>query len=366
MSTTIPGTMRAVVLTGHGGPEMLELQTDWPVPRPSKDEVLIQVAACGMNNTDINTRAGWYSKAVSSATTGAGYDTMNEEDPSWGGAPLSFPRIQGADVCGVVAAVGKNVEPSLIGKRVLTDNWLRDWNDPLNPYSTGYFGSEKNGGFAEFTVIDHRNIGVVSSELSDAELATFSCSYTTAEGMLSRANVTEQDTVLVTGASGGVGSALIQLAKRRGATVVGMASEEKHDALKSLGADALLSRNCPNLVDALECAIGRSTVSVVADIVGGEMFPALVDIIARGGYYTCSGAIAGPNVNLDLRTFYLRDLTFTGSTFIPPTVFKDVIGYIEREEIKPMVAATYPLESIHKAQEAFVQKAFVGNLVITL
>ena len=366
MATTIPTTMRAAVLTGHGGSEKIELKTDWPVPAPSDNDVLIQVAACGMNNTDINTRSGWYSKAVTEATTGAAYDKVDQQDPSWGGAPLSFPRIQGADVCGAVVAVGKNVEASLLGKRVITDNWLRDWNDPLNPNSTGYFGSERDGGFAEYTVIDHRNVGVVNTDLSDAELATFSCSYTTAEGMLSRAKVTQDDTVLVTGASGGVGSALIQLAKRRGAKVVGMASEAKHVELEKLGADALLPRNCNNLADALQQAIGSDTVSVVADIVGGDAFASVLDVISRGGRYTCSGAIAGPTVNLDLRTFYLRDLTLTGSTFIPPSVFHDVVGYIERGEIKPMVAATYPLESIHTAQDEFVKKAFVGNLVVTL
>lgn len=361
----IPTTMRTIVLTGHGGLDKLVYHEDWPTPSPGSDDVLIKVGACGLNNTDVNTRSGWYSKTVTEATTGDAHEEVAEEDPTWGGAPITFPRIQGADVCGEVVAAGTNADPSLIGKRVITDGWLRDWDDPLNKDKTGYFGSECDGGYAEYTKTHHRNVGVIDSPLSDAELATFSCSYTTAEGMLSRAQVAGGDVVLVTGASGGVGSALIQLAKRRGATVVGLASESKHAEVAALGADAVLPRSPDNLKDALRDAIGRETVSVVADIVGGDAFGTLIDMLERGGRYTCSGAIAGPIVELDLRTFYLRDLTFTGSTVLPPHVFGDLVGYIERDEIKPLLAATYPLKDFHAAQTAFIEKKHTGNIVVT-
>ncbi len=358
--------MKAVVLTGHGGLDKLEYRVDYPTPEPDSNEVLIKVAACGLNNTDVNTRSGWYSKAVSDATTGDAYTTVDDNDPTWGGAPLTFPRIQGADVCGTVVVAGANADQSLIGKRVITDNWLRDWNDPDNKNSTGYFGSECNGGYAEYVTIDYRNVGVVNSDLSDAELASFSCSYTTAEGMLSRANVKPGDSVLITGASGGVGSALLQLAKRRGATVVGLAAEHKHAELKKLGADALISRDPASLKEALELAINKAAVSVVADVVGGPMFPQLIDCLERGGRYTCSGAIAGPIVDLDLRTLYLHDLTFTGSTVIPTNIFGDLIRYIEKKEIKPVLAATYPLMELAKAQQAFIDKQHSGNIVVTM
>jgi len=360
----IPETMKAIVLVGHGGLDQLEYHTDWPTPKPGPGEVLIKVAACGMNNTDVNTRSGWYSKAVSEATTGGAYDTVNEEDPTWGGAPITFPRIQGADVCGYVAALGDGADPSLMGKRVITDNWLRDWDNPLNKDGVGYFGSERDGGYAEYTTIDARNVGVIDSDRTDAELATFSCSYTTAEGMLARADVKAGDVVLITGASGGVGSALIQLANRRGATTVAMASEVKHDDVARLKPTAILPRSPANLAQALQDAIGRDTVTVVADIVGGDDFGKLIAQLERGGRYTCSGAIAGPLVELDLRTFYLNDLTFTGSTVVPPHVFTDLIGYIERGEIKPMLAATYALDDFHAGQDAFIEKRHTGNIVV--
>ena len=363
---SIPDTMKAVVLTGHGGLDQLVFHEEWPTPTPKDNEVLIKVAACGLNNTDINTRSGWYSKAVSEATTGDAYKTVDADDPTWGGAPITFPRIQGADVCGTVVAAGSKADNSLIGRRVITDNWLRDWTDPTNKNDTGYFGSECNGGYAEYTTIDHRNVGAVDSNLSDAELATFSCSYTTAEGMLARASVEKGDTVLIAGASGGVGSALIQLANRRGAVVIGLAAKQKHAELENLGADALLDRNPKNIKQDLQRAISRDSVSVVADVVGGPNFSQLIDCLKTGGRYTCSGAIAGPIVDLDLRTLYLRDLTFTGSTVIPTHIFTDLIKYIEQGEVRPVLAATYPLHELQSAQQAFIDKQFIGNIVVTM
>ena len=359
--------MNAFVLTGHGGLDKLKWHGYWPTPTPGPHDVIIKVAACGLNNTDVNTRSGWYSKAVTEATTGDKYARVDDADPAWGGSPISFPRIQGADATGTIVAVGESVDPTnYIGKRVITDNWIRNWDDPLNKNTTGYYGSECDGGFAQFARIDHRNVGVINSSLSDAELATFSCSYTTAEGMLSRANVTEKDVILVTGASGGVGSALVQLAKRRGATVVGLASESKHEQLADLGADALLPRQPKDMPAALMQAINQDTVTVIADVVGGPTFPTMIDVLSRGGRYTCSGAIAGPIVNLDLRTLYLNDLTFIGSTVVEPHVFRDLIRYIENGEIKPLLAKHYPLTELHEAQQAFIDKKHVGNIVVTV
>ncbi len=364
--TTTPSTMKAIVLTGHGGMEALEYHEDWPTPKPSDDEVLIKVHACGMNNTDVNTRSGWYSKAVSEATTGGAYDTVDAEDPSWGGAPITFPRIQGADVVGTVIAVGKNADQGLMGKRVMADCWLRDWNNPEDKNATGYFGSECDGGFAQYTKVHHMNVQAVNSDLSDAELATFSCSYTTAENLLNRVECKKGDTVLITGASGGVGSALIQLANRRGAKTIALASEAKHKDVAKFNPTAILPRSPENLPKALQEVIGQESVSIIADIAGGEYFPTLLDVLERGGRYGTSGAIAGPMVELDLRTLYLKDLTFHGCTITSTNVFPDLVRYIERGEIKPALAATYPLEDFHRGQLAFIDKKHTGNIVVTV
>ena len=357
---TLPATMKAMVTMGHGDLNQMVLHTDWPRPEPASNEVLIKVGACGLNNTDVNTRSGWYSKTVTDATTGGAFEVVGEDDPTWGGAPLKFPLIQGADVCGKIVAVGAEVNPSRIGERIITDGWLRDTKEPENMNKVGYFGSERDGGFAEYTTTPARNALAVTSDLSDAELATFSCSYSTAEGMLTRAQVGPDDTVLIPGASGGVGGALVQLAKRRGARVIAMASDTKHKDVAVIFPDKILPRAPENL----RVALGDEKITVVADIVGGPYWPALIDVLERGGRYTCSGAIAGPIVELDLRTFYLRDLTFTGSTVITPEVMPNLISYIEQGEIKPALAATYPLEQLHEAQEAFITKQHTGNIVV--
>ncbi len=348
--------MRAMHLTGHGGPEKLVLRTDLPLPEPGPGEVQIRVGACGMNNTDINTRTGWYSKAVTSATDGAGYDQpVEEQDSTWGGAGISFPRIQGADVAGRITAVGEGVDASRIGERVLVDPWLRAAADPGDRTRAGYLGSERDGGFAEYCTVPAVNAFAITSGYSDAELATFPCSYSTAEYMLTRAELGDGERVLVTGASGGVGSALVQLAKRRGARVTAIAGRAKLDAVADLGADAVVARGEP---------LPDGPFEVVADVVGGDEFPALIDRLVRGGRYVTSGAIAGPLVPLDLRTLYLSDLTLLGATVMPRGIFGNLVSYIERREIRPLLAKRFPLAELAEAQEEFSKKQHVGNFVV--
>ena len=358
MTTERPKTMHAIVLTGHGGLDKLVFHDNWPTPVPEVDDVLIRVGACGLNNTDVNTRSAWYSKGNMEATTGDALAGADGEDGTWGGTSVSFPRIQGADVAGIVVGVGQQADAVLIGQRVLVDGWLRDWDDPMNRDKTGYFGSECDGGYAEYTKVSQRQVHPIDCVLSDAELATFACSYVTAENMLNRAQVAAGDTVLVTGASGGVGSALVQLANRRDAVVVALCGADKAKAVNDLGPAAVLERNAADLRPRLQAAIGRDTVDVVADVIGGVLWPQLIDTIARGGRYTCAGAIAGPVVEFDLRTFYLRDLIFTGATVAPPGVFADLVRYIEQDEIRPLLAATFPLSQFHAAQQAFIDKGF--------
>ena len=361
--THIPSTMNGVILTGHGGLDKLVYRTDLTVPQPQSGQVLINVKACGLNNTDINTRTGWYSRAVTSATDSEGSNS-DEHDATWGGAPITFPRIQGADIAGYVVALGAGADPALLGKRVMVDTWLRDWDDPQNKDKTAYLGSEVDGGYAEYLAINMHQVHPIECDLSDAELATFATSYVTAENMLARANVGAGDSVLITGASGGVGSALIQLAKRRKAQVIALSTKDKAEALREVGADYVLDRHQKDLSAAVQSATGTPKVSVVADVVGGDIFPQLLEVLERGGRYTGSGAIAGPMVNLDLRTFYLNDLTLTGATIIPPTLFADLVGYIERKEIRPLLAACFPLKKLRDAQSAFVAKKHIGNIVV--
>lgn len=358
----IPKTMTAVLLTGHGGIDKLEYRTDVRVPEPGPNEVLIRVAAAGINNTDINTRIGWYSKSVDEATnTGgeSGFESVDAADASWSGKPLEFPRIQGADVCGHIVAVGRDVDPSRIGERVLVRNMLRSYVD-YRPYECWTLGSECDGGFAQFCVAPARETHKVDCDWSDVELAAIPCAYSTAENMLHRVGL-GAETVLITGASGGVGSAAVQLAKRRGADVIALCSSSKADEVRALGADRVVDRNAD-----LVATLGECSVDVVADLVAGEQWPASLDVLRRGGRYVAAGAIAGPIVQLDVRTLYLKDLTLMGCTFQEDEVFSNLISYIEAGEFWPRVAKVFPLKEIGRAQEEFLGKKHTGKLVLTI
>jgi NADPH:quinone reductase-like Zn-dependent oxidoreductase len=359
----IPDTMRGVMLTGHGGFEKLEYRDDIPVPQPDAGQVLIKVAAAGINNTDINTRIGWYSKSVSSATnTGGseGFESDVNDDGSWSGTPLVFPRIQGADACGYIVDVGDGVDPGRVGERVLV-RALQAKSTPENPVACWTFGSECDGAFAQYTVTDSCEAYKTESDLSDTELASFPCAYSTAENMLHRAQVNQHDRIFITGASGGVGSAAVQLAKRRGAKVIASCSPSKAEHVRTVGADQVVNRN-ENPVE----SIGRNSVDVVIDLVVGDQWPNLFDILRPGGKYTTAGAIAGPIVTFDVRTLYLRDLTFYGCTFQDQQVFGNLIGYIDRNEIKPLLSRVYPLSEIIEAQQAFLDKKYIGKLVLSI
>ncbi len=354
--------MRGVLLKGHGGFEQLEYREDIPVPVPGSGEVLIRVAAAGVNNTDINTRTAWYSKSVTEGMTAAGgsagYTDAKAEDSGWTGAVPTFPRIQGADVCGRIVAAGAGVDARRVGARVLIEPVLRATFGG-KPHQAFYFGSECDGGFAEFTKVPAVHAYRIESPLSDAELASFPCAYSAAENMLARAKLSARETVLITGASGGVGSAAVQLARRRGAHVLAVTAASKAAQVESLGADRIVLRDAD-----LIGAVGRESADVVVDVVGGAQWPQLLDVLKRGGRYAVAGAIAGPVVALDLRTLYLKDLRLLGCTILEPDIFGNLVGYIERGEVKPVLWKTYPLREIVQAQQEFLRKAFTGKIVL--
>ena len=358
--SSIPKLMSGIYLTGHGDLEKLVYREDIPVPVPQAGEVLIEVKGAGVNNTDINTRLGWYSKKVTIDTNSGGtkgLPEVDDSDASWSGVPLKFPRIQGGDICGMIVQVGEGVDPVRIGERVLVRSMQ---NVPLSndPLAMQTIGSEIDGGFAQYCVTQANESFTVKCNWTDIELASIPISYSTAEGMLCRANI-QKERILITGASGGVGSAAIQLAKIRGAYIIAQCSHEKAKALIELGANQTVNRE-----DDLVKVLGKNSLDAVIDLVGGSSWPQLLDILKPGGKYIVSGAIAGPIVELDLRSLYLKDLTFYGSTVNDPYVFENIIRYIEEGQIKPLVSKSFPLKDIHKAQKVFMEKKFIGKLVL--
>ncbi len=360
MPESLPQTMTAVLLTGFGGYDRLEYRSDVAVPQPASAEVLIRVGAAGVNNTDINTRVGWYSKSVrddTAAAAGLG-QASSEADGGWAGGTIKFPRIQGADVCGHVVAVGDQVDPARMGERVIVAPMQRH---PLGdqPWMTATFGSEFDGGFAQYAVTHADEAHAVNCDWTDIELASIPCAYSTAENMLTRIDLAAGERVLITGASGGVGSAAVQLAKRRHVEVIAVAGTTKSAAVSALGADRIIDRD-----DDPTRLLGKDSVDAVVDLVAGPNWPQLLRVLRRGGRYVTSGAIAGPIVELDVRDLYLKDLTLKGATYQHEGVFENLVGYIERCEIRPVIASTYPLADIVQAQQDFLNKQFVGKLVL--
>ena len=230
--------------------------------------------------------------------------------------------------------------------------------DTFKKNSCWTLGSECNGGFAQYIAVRSSEVFGISSDWSDTELASIPCAYSTAEGLLHRSQL-EKEKILITGASGGVGSAAIQLAKLRYATVIAQCAREKSEEVLQIGADKIVFRDSDLLAE-----MGSDAVDVVIDLVGGSNWTQLLDIIKPGGRYATSGVIAGPIVELDLRTLYLKDLTLYGCTFQPKEVFRNLIKYIEDNKIKPLVAKSYPLKEIKQAQLDFLSKKFTGKLVL--
>lgn len=349
----LPVTMAGVQLTGHGGPEKLVFRTDIPVPQPGPDQVLVQVLAAGINNTDINTRIGWYAPDVTGSTDAAG-PVDDDAKGGWSGA-LNFPLIQGGDLCGRIVAVGANVSGFSVGQRVTTP-LCQPRPSPENPVGMICLGSEYDGAFAQYCCLEARDVYDVSaSPLSDVEIATIPCAYGTAEALLTRANVQASQRVLITGASGGVGMAAVELAALRNAHVTGITSPAKAQAVRRAGATATLDRDGP---------VPKDHYDVVIDVVGGGNWPALISGLKPGGTYAVAGAIAGPMVTMDLRQIYLKDLTLHGSTYQPAAVFERLVDLINQGKLRPLVSQTYPLQDIATAQAQFQTKALAGKLVL--
>ncbi|MEO0718775.1 MAG: zinc-binding dehydrogenase [Pseudomonadota bacterium] len=365
----LPDVMTAVRLSGYGGLDKLEYRTDVPTPRPRAGEVVVRVTAAGMNNTDINTRTGWYNSAVQDGTTEeggvSGFAVSTDGMGDWAG-DIAFPRIQGADCVGRIAAVGEGVDPQRLGERVVCDPYVYDPDDPDWLEKAGFLGAEFDGAFAQFTRLPARNAIHVRDDLpvSDAQLATLPCSGGTAMNMMLMAGLRASDVVLVTGASGGVGTFLIQIAKHYGAEVVAVCSASKAEAVREVGADGVIDRSAvDHAAAALKATQGRRF-TLIADVVGGARFRDYLSQLKRGGRYVTAGAIAGPHVDLDLRTLSLKNLSFFGSTAYWPETFPRLIEVLNAGALRPAVAATRPLSEIREAQTEFLGKTHVGSMVL--
>jgi len=344
-----PKRMTAVRITGHGGPEVLEV-AEVPVPAPRTGEVLVKVHAVALNNTDLWTREGAY---------GAPGDPAAKA--GWRG-PIDFPRIQGADVAGVVAATGTGVDEHPIGRRVVIDPAMYDAAGPeANP--VGLMGSERDGGYAQYVCAPAAQVHDVSaSPLTDGELAALPTAYGTALGMLERGRVRAGETVLVTGASGGVGLALVQLARDRGARVLAVSSGTKLAAVADAGAHVVLDRGRA-LPEQVRRGAGDG-LDVVLDVVAGDFVDSGLPFLRESGRWVVAGALGGHNVSFDVRRLYLHNIQIIGSSMHTRTHFASLMEIARRGNVRPALAATYPLERTREAQEELARRRHVGKIVL--
>jgi NADPH:quinone reductase-like Zn-dependent oxidoreductase len=339
--------MAGVLLLGHGDFDQYSYREDLTVPDPGHGDVLIQVEACSVNNTDVNVRTDWYA---------------GQTDES----PLGFPRIQGADVAGRIVELGAGVDPSRLEERVIVDPELRTGMERHERASaSGLLGYDMSGGFAEYVVVPAVNAYKVPEELPAAELAAYPVAYATALEMILRSRARPAETMVVTGASGGVGTALIQLGKVFRLDVIAIASQSKAQRLRELGADLVIDRHSPTIVDDIRDA-GIASVDVVADVVGGTQMAELLGLLRPAGTCVTAGGISGPISPIDLRHLIYKDIDLRGVAFSRSSTFGTLVGLISSGAIRAAVAATYPLRELATAQREFIKKQYVGKIVLTV
>ncbi|WP_129838193.1 zinc-binding dehydrogenase [Streptomyces sp. RFCAC02] len=345
----VSGTMRAVRITRHGGPEVLEA-AEVPVPAPGPGEVLVRVGAVALNNTDLWTREGAYGRPGDP-------DALS----GWRG-PLDFPRIQGADVAGRVVAAGDGADGRLVGRRVVVDPAIYDAEGrDANP--VGLMGSERDGGYAGYVTAPAGQVhDVTGSPLTDDQLAALPTAYGTALGMIERSRLLPGETVLVSGASGGVGLAAVQIARARGARVLAVSSGRKIDAVRDAGAHDVIDR-ARDIGEQVRAAAPEG-VDVALDVVAGDLVSTGLPLLREGGRWVVAGALGGHTVTFDVRRLYLHNAQLIGSAMHTPAHFGLLMDLARRGGIRPVIAAVHPLEQAARAQEELARRTHVGKIVL--
>ena len=359
--------MSAVQLMGHGGLDQLVLRNDVAVPEPGTGQVLVEVSATAKNNTDRKAREGLYPTKDKTDTTSFAI----------GGTPtLTFPRIQGADIVGRIVACGQGVGPERIGERGLVDfNIYAGERDDIN-LLPDYYGHGADGGFAEYVVVPAAQFHeIANTDLADAELAALGmCSYQTAYHMMTSANIAAGERVLVTGASGGVGTALIQLCRIVGAVPYALSTADKAEALLALGAAHVFDRHdTTDFVEQVRRATGGAPIDAVMDLVGGASTPRFIqamtfDMSQRQSYPRLSIAGASENNVSELlwTVIYLYQVQIFGVSHGTPNEARQLVAWIRDGRLKPVLHGAFRLSELHACERYFVSRgsAYLGKIVV--
>ena len=332
--TDIPATMRHVIFEGAGGPEIIKL-VEAPVPRPGAGQVLIEVAAAGINRPDVAQRSGSYPP------------------------PPGETAVPGLEVAGHVVAVGPDVTTPAIGETVCA-----------------LVGS---GGYAEYAVAHAALCMPVPKGLSLIEAAGIPETYFTVfDNVFTRGRLASGETFLVHGGSSGIGSTAIQLAKAMGATVIATAgSAEKCAFCREIGADHAIDYKTQDFVAEVKTITDKRGVDVCLDMVGGSYTPRNLSIMAVEGRLVQVATLGGVIVEkFDLRAIMGKRLTLTGSTLRPralplkaaiaTSLRKTVWPLLDGGKVKPIIHATFPLAEAGAAHALMDSSAHSGKIILEM
>ena len=329
----LPEEMNAIDPAGPGGPEVLTLVRR-PVPKPAAGELLIAVAAAGVNRPDVVQRLGLYPP------------------------PPGAPSIPGLEVAGIVAAVGEEVPEALVGQ-------------PVCALGAG-------GGYAQYCAAPVGQCLPVSAPLTMIEAAAMpETLFTVWSNLFERAYATEGETVLVHGGTSGIGTMAIALGQLFGLTViVTCGSDEKCARALALGASAAINYRTQDFVAEVSRLSGGKGVNVVLDMVGGDYLPRNLDCLAEDGRHVTIAVQGGARAEINLAKLMTRRLTLTGSTLRPrPVAFKSLVAdeiarsvwpFVEEGRLKPVIHATFPLAEAAEAHRLMEAGGHVGKIVLTV
>ena len=340
--------MQAVKFTGHGGTDVIEYGSV-PDPEPGASEVLVDIKAGALNHLDVWTRNGLP------------------------GLDLEMPHIPGSDAAGVVEAVGEDVSRFEPGDRVAVTagvycgdcEFCRNGEYPLC-VEFQILGEHTPGVHSELAAVHEDNLVAVPGGVDWETAAAAPLVFGTAWRMLvTRADLSPGESVLVMGASGGVGHAAVQIAADAGAEVYAAAgSEAKLDYARELGADHAIDYEAESLPDAVRAATDKRGVDVVVDHVGGETWGDSLRALARGGRLVTCGATAGPNPRTDIPRIFGNQLTILGSTMATPGEVDDVLAKVWDGTYEVRVRETLPMSETVRAHELLEDREGFGKVVV--
>ncbi|MEP9379090.1 zinc-binding dehydrogenase [Aquabacter sp. CN5-332] len=323
--------MKAVVFEAHGGVEVLSCR-DWPDPEPRAQDVIVRVRAVGLNYLDIFARRGMPNVTI----------------------PLPF--ISGGDIAGEIESLGAAVTGWRVGERVVVNPKTAD----------GLIGEEIQGGLAERVRVPASNLVRLPDAVDDDTAAAVPINFGTALRMLTTiGNLRAGETILVLGASGGVGTACVQVAKMIGAEVLAAAgSAAKLEQLRAIGADHAIDYAAEDFSRRAWDLSGKRGVDVVVNFTGGDTFVPSMRALARHGRLLVCGATAGYAPPIDLRYLWRRELQVLGSTGYAQADIEAAIALVAEGRLKPAIGHRFPLAETAAAQQLLEDRAFFGKIVI--